>query len=93
MCIRDSLGTLRTDLELGMICAGVMVVIVGLSGLMQKILKIFNPIVNGTFLILMVLQMSATVIKGATGISSGYETIQPKFVILFLVTTAIIRCV
>ncbi len=84
------LGTLRTDLELGMICAGVMVVLVGLSGLMQRILKIFNPIVNGTFLILMVLQMSATVIKGATGISSGYETIQPKFVVLFLVTTAII---
>ncbi|HIZ07923.1 MAG TPA: purine/pyrimidine permease [Candidatus Eubacterium avistercoris] len=84
------LATLRTDLELGMICAGVMVVIVGLSGLMQKILKIFNPIVNGTFLILMVLQMSATVIKGATGVSSGYETIQPKFVLIFLLTTVVI---
>ena len=84
------LSTLRTDMELGMICAGVMVIIVGLTGFMQKILKIFNPIVNGTFLILMVLQMSATVIKGATGVSSGYDTIQPKFVVIFLVTTAII---
>lgn len=84
------LAILRTDLELGMIVAGVMVIIVGLSGLMQKILKIFNPIVNGTFLILMVLQMSATVIKGATGISSGYETIQLKFLAVFLITTAVI---
>ena len=40
------LATLRTDLELGMICAGVMVVIVGLSGLMQKILKISKYILT-----------------------------------------------
>ena len=84
------LAVLRTDMELGMICAGIMVIIVGLTGLMEKILKIFNPIVNGTFLILMVLQMSATVIKGATGISSGYTTIQPKFLLVFLITTVII---
>lgn len=84
------LAVLRTDLELGMIIAGAMVVIVGLTGLMSKILKIFNPIVNGTFLILMVLQMSATIMKGATGISSGFTSIQPKFLIVFVVTTAII---
>lgn len=84
------LAVLRTDLELGMICAGIMVIIVGLTGFMEKILKIFNPIVNGCFLILMVLQMSATVIKGATGISSGYDTIQPKFLLAFLVTTVVI---
>ena len=84
------LAVLRTDLELGMICAGIMVVIVGLTGAINKILKIFTPVVNGTFLVLMVLQMSATVIKGATGISSGYETIQGKFLIVFLVTTVII---
>ena len=41
------LAVLRTDMELGMICAGIMVIIVGLTGLMEKILKIFNPIVNG----------------------------------------------
>lgn len=34
--------------------------------------------------------MSATVIKGATGISSGYTTIQPKFLLVFLITTVII---
>lgn len=84
------LAVLRTDMELGMIIAGIMVIIVGLTGVMQKILKIFNPIVNGCFLILMVLQMSATIIKGATGISSGYSTIQPKFLLVFVITTAII---
>ena len=84
------LAVLRSDLQLGMIIAGVMVVIVGLTGLMHKVLKIFNPIVNGTFLVLMVLQMSATIIKGATGISSGYSTIQPKFLLVFVVSTGII---
>ncbi|SDB06136.1 purine/pyrimidine permease [Eubacterium oxidoreducens] len=84
------LNVLRADLEFGMICAGIMVVIIGLTGLMDKILKIFNPIINGSFLILMVLQMSATVMKGATGISSGNITIQPKYLFIFFVTTAII---
>ncbi|MCR5667147.1 MAG: purine/pyrimidine permease [Eubacterium sp.] len=84
------LNVLRTDMEFGMICAGILVVIIGLTGLMDKILKIFNPIINGSFLILMVLQMSATVMKGATGISSGNITIQPKFLLTFIVTTAII---
>ena len=73
-----------------MIIAGIMVIIVALTGLVDKILKVFTPIVNGTFLILMVMQMSATVIKGATGISSGYKTIQPKFLAVFLITTAVI---
>lgn len=73
-----------------MIIAGIMVIIVALTGLVDRILKVFTPIVNGTFLILMVMQMSATVIKGATGISSGYKTIQPKFLAVFLITTAVI---
>ena len=86
----QDLAILRTNMELGMIIAGIMVIIVALTGLVDKILKVFTPIVNGTFLILMVMQMSSTVIKGATGISSGYKSIQPKFLIVFLVTTAVI---
>ena len=86
----QDLAVLRTNMEVGMIIAGIMVIIVALTGLVDKILKVFTPIVNGTFLILMVMQMSATVIKGATGISSGYKTIQPKFLAVFLITTAVI---
>lgn len=86
----QDLAVLRTNMEVGMIIAGIMVIIVALTGLVDRILKVFTPIVNGTFLILMVMQMSATVIKGATGISSGYKTIQPKFLAVFLITTAVI---
>lgn len=86
----QDLAVLRTNMELGMIIAGIMVIIIALTGLVDKILKVFTPIVNGTFLILMVMQMSATVIKGATGISSGYNTIQPKFLLVFFLTTAVI---
>lgn len=84
------LAVLRTDMEFGMICAGIMIVIIAVTGVADKILKIFTPIINGTFLILMVLQMSVTFTKGATGLSSGYDTIQPKFLLVFIITTAII---
>lgn len=84
------LAVLRTDMEFGMICAGLMIIVIAVTGIADKILKIFTPIINGTFLILMVLQMSVTFVKGATGLSSGYDTIQPKFLLVFVVTTAII---
>ncbi len=84
------LSVLRTDIELGMIIAGLMALVVGLSGLILKLFKLFTPIVNGTFLILMALQMSGTVMEGATGLSSGYATIQGRYLIVFLVTLAVI---
>ncbi len=84
------LSVLRTDLELGMICAGIMVCIIAASGLIIKILKIFTPIINGTFILLMVLQMSGTIMQGATGLSSGYATIQMRHVIVFIATVVII---
>lgn len=86
----DDLSVMRTSLELGMILAGCMVLIIAVTGAIDKILKVFTPVINGTFMILMVMQMSASVLKGATGLASGYTTIQPKFVLVFLVTACII---
>ncbi len=85
-----NLSTLRTDIEFGMICAGVMACVVAVSGLIVKILKLFTPLINGTFLILMAIQMSGSVIQGATGLSSGYTTVQGRFLIVFVVTVAVI---
>lgn len=84
------LSVLRSDLELGMLIAGVVVILIGISGLMPKIAKIFNPIVNGTFLMLMVLQLSSTILKGATGITSSNSAVNGKSVFVFILTTVII---
>ena len=84
------LSVLRSDLQLGMIIAGIIVVLLALSGLMPKIAKIFNPIVNGTFLMLMVLQLSSSIVMGATGLSSGYTVINKKSILVFLLTSVII---
>lgn len=84
------LALLRTDLEMGMIVAGGVVALIGLSGLMPSVAKIFNPLVNGTFLMLMVLQLSASVMRGATGVSGAGDLVSGRRVVAFLVTTAVI---
>ncbi len=77
------LSTLRTDIEFGMICAGVMACVVALSGLIVKIIKLFTPIINGTFLVLMAIQMSGTVLQGGDrfilGLHNGAGTIPDRF--------------
>lgn len=84
------LSVLCTDLELGMIVAGLIVVLIGISGLMSYLARVFNPVVNGCFLILMSLQLSATVLKGATGISAGYTTFHGPSFFIFMLTTVVI---
>lgn len=62
-----SLAVLRTDLELGMIVAGLFLVLFGATGLMGKALKLFTPPVTGTVLFLLTLQLSGVFLKGMTG--------------------------
>lgn len=84
------LSILRTDLELGMIIAGIIIILLVVLGLMPKIAKIFNPIVNGTFLMLMVLQLSSSIMRGATGITEDSTSIDLKSVFVFVLTVGII---
>ncbi len=58
------LSQLRTDLEMGLIISGIILVLLGVFKLMPYIRKLFNPVVNGVFLIIMSLQFSTTIVKG-----------------------------
>ncbi len=51
-------------LELGMIITGVILILLGATGLVQRILSIFTPIVTGTFLLLLCFQLSGVFLKG-----------------------------
>lgn len=66
--IGKPLEELRSDLVAGLLLAGLMYLILVVSGFYNKIRPLFTPMVNGTFLVLMPLSLSATVIRGILGI-------------------------
>ncbi|MDR3294858.1 MAG: purine/pyrimidine permease [Clostridiales Family XIII bacterium] len=86
----NDLASLRTDVELGMLVAGAIIILLGLSGKMKYVVKIFTPIVNGVFLMLMVLQLSKTMMRGMIGQPLGEGLIDFKSVLVFWVTVLII---
>ncbi|WLV23806.1 purine/pyrimidine permease [Aciduricibacillus chroicocephali] len=49
--------------------AGILLVILGLTGLVQKILFLFSPLVTGTFLLLLGLQLSGVFLEGMLAVS------------------------
>lgn len=75
----DSLGELRRDLQLGILIAGGLVALLAASGLIVKISKLFTPIVNGVIILLMVLQMSETFIRGALGVTDESPAMEQIF--------------
>lgn len=70
--IGKPLEVLRSDLVAGLLLTGLMYLILVISGFYNKIRPLFTPMVNGTFLVLMPLSLSATVIRGILGID-GFQ--------------------
>ena len=81
-----SLTLLRTDLEMGIMIAGVFIVFLVLLGFIDKLLKLFNPLINGILIMLMVLQISPSIVKGMTGISDSSMHVNFVSVMVFFVT-------
>lgn len=85
-----SLEVLRADLELGMILAGVILAIIGLTGLMGKCVKLFTPPVTGTVLVLLTLQLSGVFVKGMLGVNeAGMIDLKAAFISLVVVSVVI----
>lgn len=86
------LSLLRTDLEFGVMAAGLILVAVGLTGLIGKALKLFTPAVTGSVLVLLGLQLSGTFVRGMLGLNAGGGSIDLKsaFVSLLVVTIVVV---
>lgn len=84
------LATLRTDIELGFLVAGLVCIFLGTTGIVVRIAFLFTPLVNGLFLILVSLQLSPAMIKGMLGLSASNQTADPKVLLAFLITTSLI---
>jgi len=82
------LAELRSHLVFGMLISGVFVIALGFSGLMKHIAKLFTPLVNGVFLILMPIQLSKSFVGGMLGTVHGETEIDPKSFTAFWVTVA-----
>ena len=80
----DKTGSLQL-LEGAMLLTGVFLIIVGLTGWMNKLLKLFTPLVNGVYLTILGFQLSGMFLKGMIGVSDKTSTIQPGIVIISFV--------
>lgn len=55
-------------LEGGLIIAGIILFFLGVTGLVQRVLRLFTPLVTGTFLLILALQLSGVLLKGMLGL-------------------------
>ncbi|WP_054970837.1 purine/pyrimidine permease [Alicyclobacillus ferrooxydans] len=83
----SSLSNLRPELELGLILAGVLYILLGALNWIEPIKRLFTPIVTGTFMVLLSLQLSESLIRGILGIGSGNGTVNGRIALasIFLV--------
>jgi xanthine/uracil permease len=83
------LAHLRSSLEMGMLISGVLIVALGLSGQMKYIAKLFSPLVNGVFLVLMPVQLSRSFVAGMFGTVYGGSEIDPQAFAVFWLTVVV----
>jgi len=84
------MAVLRTDLELGLIITGILLVVIGFSGLLSRALKLFTPPVTGAVLVLLGLQMSGTFVKGMLGITVSHHQVDLKAALISIVVLSVI---
>ncbi|MDI6533765.1 purine/pyrimidine permease [Bacillus mycoides] len=72
---QDQLHSTLQILELGMMVAGVVLIGLGVTGVIGRILFLFTPLVAGTFLLLLCLQLSGVFLKGMLGITATVSQI------------------
>ncbi|MDM5195529.1 purine/pyrimidine permease [Bacillus hominis] len=88
---QDQLHSTLQILELGMMVAGVILIGLGLTGFIERILFLFTPLVTGTFLLLLCLQLSGVFLKGMLGITAtvsqidGFTTLIAFGIFLFVI--------
>ncbi|OTW48855.1 xanthine permease [Bacillus thuringiensis serovar mexicanensis] len=88
---QDQLHSTLQILELGMIISGVILIGLGVTGFIGRILFLFTPLVTGTFLLLLCLQLSGVFLKGMLGITAtasqidGFTAIIAFSIFLFVI--------
>ncbi|KUO63050.1 MAG: hypothetical protein APF84_11015 [Gracilibacter sp. BRH_c7a] len=84
----NSLNLLRSDLQTGLMITGVIIGLIGLTGLIGKAVKLFTPAITGTVMVLLTIQLSGTFVKGMLGIATGNQLsiIAPSIAVIVIMT-------
>lgn len=88
--IGKPLSELRGNIILSMLIVGVIYILIGAFGLINKIMVIFTPAVKGTFFLLMGLQISGSIVKGMLGIWPQGDQINLIGALIFIFITVLI---
>lgn len=83
--VGGSMQTLEKELEMGLIIAGVLYIVLSVTGGLRKIQRLFTPVVTGTFLVLLSLQLSKSMVEGLLGIGfRNQQVVKPGIFLLSL---------
>lgn len=85
-----SLASTLQIIETAILLAGLFLIIIGVTKLSQRILSLFTPLVTGSFLFLLAIQLSGTFLEGMLGIQGKSQTLDVfstiiAFLVFFLV--------
>lgn len=83
-----SLSSLRTDFMGGLLVAGVILFLLGITGIIGKIIKLFTPVITGCMMILLCLQLSRVFVKGMLGITPQQSTLSLLSLVIGIVVIA-----
>ncbi|MFJ7729782.1 purine/pyrimidine permease [Neobacillus sp. NPDC097160] len=76
----------------GMIISGVLFILLSLFKLMDKIARLFTPTVTFIYLLLLILQLSGSFMKGMMGITSSHTMFDGKVFLLSVILICITFC-
>lgn len=77
-------------LEGGLLLAGALLFVLGITGLFYKLLNLFTPLVTNTFLFLLSLQLSGVFLKGMFGLKEGQGTVDYGTVLISLAVFGVV---
>lgn len=72
-------------LQYAFLLSGIICIILSVFGLIDKLVRYFTPTVIGTYLFLLVAQLSGSFLKGMFGLDGQHAEVQPKVFILSLI--------
>lgn len=73
-------------LQGAMLMSGVLFILLSLAGLIDKISKLFTPVVTGIYILLLVMQLSKSFLNGMLGVGYNSSGVDLKIAALSLVT-------
>jgi xanthine/uracil permease len=82
----ENANTILRSLELGLFVSGFLFMMLGLFRLMDVIKKLFTPLVTGTYLILLVAQLSGPFVNGVFGVGYLSKGVDPTVAICATIT-------